>query len=332
MNRRDIDNFLESLLTDDVSDNVKNMIMSLDNDGKKAIANYYDVESSFHNHADILKNVYRFGLDTSNHDKIYHYTTVESLEKILESGYFLIKASDYMNDPDEFRWASRLGKNHLEELGAGKEEIAEFDRMIESQPFKDSYIWSFTKNNDSLTLFNVYGKGMGVSIEFDLSEVMHELAMQNSNGKKSLENFGYGDAYTFPLRVEYNEQIQKAYVNPVVEEWLSAYRAYKKDPFDMKEILLHCSKNMFLFNMIFKNPSLNHEEELRFIVLKIGDQNRIPDTVISGVPYTKFNINHDLLKKVKLQTNNSYSTDGVRALLDQNGYHRVIIQNSKLPY
>lgn len=60
----------------------------------------------------------------------------------------LIRASDYMNDPDEFRWASRLGKNHLEELGAGKEEIAEFDRMIESQPFKDSYIWSFTKNSE----------------------------------------------------------------------------------------------------------------------------------------------------------------------------------------
>ena len=44
MNRRDIDDFLEGLLTDDVPDNVKNMIMSLNNDGKRAIANYYNVE------------------------------------------------------------------------------------------------------------------------------------------------------------------------------------------------------------------------------------------------------------------------------------------------
>ncbi len=66
----------------------------------------------------------------------------------------------------------------------------------------------------------------------------------------------------------YDAQKQKNYTEPLVQEWLDAYRGLKKDPDDMKEILTLCSKNIALFNMAFKNPKLSHEEEFRFVSLR----------------------------------------------------------------
>lgn len=51
-----------------------------------------------------------------------------------------------MNDPNEFRWASNLAISYLEKQKATYEEIDNFQKMVDNQPFHDSYIWSFSKN------------------------------------------------------------------------------------------------------------------------------------------------------------------------------------------
>ena len=326
------DEFLYSLMKEGVPDDIKHMIMNLSTEGKNALVNWYDEKSEFHKYADLVLNVYNFGIDTENSMMIYHYTTMESLEKILDSGYFRIKASDYMNDPDEFRWASKIGKSYLKKLGANSEEIAAFESMINTQPLNDSYIWSFTKNEDSQNLFNVYGNKSGVAVGFDLKDVMMVLASYNSNGKSDLTQFKKGDAFTFPLQVEYEKSKQEKFIYPVVKEWLWAYRSSKDDPYDMKMIMLHCSKNISLFNMVFKNPILRQEEELRFVVTRIGEGGRNPKLTVGGIPYTKCPITTEFIKSVRLQTGNSYDTNQVKKLFDSYGYRNVSIYKSNIPY
>lgn len=328
---KDVDEFLKILMSRGVSESIKRMVMSLTYEGKKALVDFYDEKSEFHKYADIERNVYNFGVNTDSNMMIYHYTTVKSLQKILASGYFRLKATDYMNDPDEFKWASKLGKIHLEKLGATEDELIAFSKMNIAQPFNDSYIWSFTKNGDSQNLFNVYGDSSGVSLGFSLKDVMTVLASHNSNGKQRLTEFKDGDAYTFPLQVEYDEKIQKNYVFPVVEEWLYAYRSYKKDPYDMNEILLRCSKNIFLFNMVFKNPVLCQEEELRFVVLRIGKDRRNPEFELNGVPYTKCPIAKNFIQSIRLQTGSSYSIDQIKDILNEYEQNSLIYR-SKIPY
>lgn len=317
-------------MTSDVPLEVKDMIKKLSYSGKRALVDLYNPNSEFHKHGDIVSNVLQFGLNTNKNTTLYHYTSVSSLKKILESRYFRIKASSFMNDPDEFQWASTLSKEVLSNIGASADEIYAFNKMIDSQPFKDAYIWSFTKNGDSQNLFATYGNKDGVALEFNLPTVMKTLAQHNSHGKNSLQDFKNGDAYTFPLKVEYNEKVQKSYLEPIVLEWLLSFRAFKEDTFDMKNIMLSCSKNIFLFNMAFKNSLLYQEEEIRFVVLYIGESN-IPELEINGIPYTKCELKNNLIRSVKLQKGNKHNKTEIAALLKKINNH-IQVLDSNLPY
>ncbi|MCW4399794.1 hypothetical protein LDJ81_12470 [Lentilactobacillus parabuchneri] len=331
MNNIDTNRYLSELLKGKIPPETKKMILNLDSHGKQAIVDYYNENSDFHQHADISNNVYKFGVNTDIHTKIYHYTTFSSLKQILSSKYFRLKPSDLMNDPNDFRWASKLGKDILADNGANNTEIDKYEGMINSQPFKDSYVWSFTENGESQALFNVYGNKEGLSLEFDLPDVMRILATHNAHGKESLKDFTDGDAYTFPLKIEYNKTIQEQYIKPVVLEWLAAFRSYEKDPIDMKEIMLNCSQNMFLFNMAFKDPLLYQEEEIRFVVLRISQLERDPELIIRGVPYTICELTNDLIKSIKIQTGNSLKINEASSSIKKLGYN-IEILNSALPY
>ncbi|KRL28331.1 hypothetical protein FD27_GL000156 [Limosilactobacillus frumenti DSM 13145] len=326
-----IDSYLNGLLTDEVPKNTRLMIANLNDYGKRAIVNYHDPHSNFHKYADIVINVRMLGENAEENTPLFHYTTVSSLKSILESGYFRIKQANFMNDPDEFQWASKLAITYLKNYGATSEELGNFKLMIKNQPFHDAYIWSFSKNNDSETLFHVYGGNEGVALKFGEKDVMNMLVSHNSHGKKSLDQFGLGDAYTFPLNVLYDEQKQKNYIKPLVQEWLDACRGLKKDPDDMKEILTLCSKNIALFNMAFKNPKLCHEEEFRFISLRRNDGTISPELRVNGVPYINCKFVPEYVQSVILSPICNKSEEEVRTIIKK---HRSCadVKKSTLPY
>lgn len=326
-----IDSYLNGLLTDDVSKATRLMIANLNDNGKRAIVNYHDPRSAFHKHADIVINVRTFGENAEDDTSLFHYTTVSSLDSILKSGYFRIKQADFMNDPDEFRWASKLAIEYLENYKATSKEINNFKQMVENQPFHEAYIWSFSKNDDSETLFHVYGGNEGIALELGEKDVMNMLATHNSHGKRSLDQFGLGDAYTFPLNVLYNAQKQRSYIEPLVQEWLDAYRGLKNDPDDMKEILTLCSKNIALFNMAFKNPKLFHEEEFRFVSLRRNDGTIFPELKINGVSFINCEFDSKYIQSVTLSPRCDASEEEVRTII-RKYKSSADVRKSTLPY
>lgn len=326
-----INSYLNSLLTDDVPKATRLMIASLNDYGKRAIVNYHDPHSAYHKHADIVINVRTFGENTENNTSLFHYTTVRSLDSILKSGYFRIKQANFMNDPDEVRWASKLAINCLKNYKANSEEISRFKHMVENQTFHDAYIWSFSKNNDSETLFHVYGGNEGIALELGEKDIMNMIATHNSHGKRSLDKFGLGDAYTFPLTVLYNERKQREYIEPLVQEWLDAYRGLKNDPADMKEILTLCSKNIALFNMAFKNPKLFHEEEIRFVSLRRNDGTIPPELRINGVPFINCEFAPEFIQSATLSPMCDTNEEEIRGVISKYKLS-VDIRKSTLPY
>lgn len=326
-----INSYLNSLLTDEVPENTKLMIANLNDYGKRAIVNYHDLSSDFHKHADLSKNVHKFGENAEINTPLFHYTTVSSLNSILESGHFRIKQANFMNDPDEFRWASKLAIIYLKDFGATIEEIDRFSQMVKNQPFHDAYIWSFSKNDDSETLFHVYGGNDGIALELGEKDVMNMLATHNAHGKSTLDQFDLGDAYTFPLNVLYDAGEQENYIKPLVQEWLDTYRGLRNDPDDMIEILTLCSQNIALFNMAFKNPKLFHEEEFRFVSLRRNNGTISPELRVNGIPFINCEFNPEYIQSITLSPNCDVSEERVKEIIQQFNLN-IDVRKSTLPY
>lgn len=326
-----INSYLQNMLTSNVPEATKSMILNLNDYGKRAIVNYHDPSSDFHKHADLKDNIFKFSDSAEDNTPLFHYTTVSSLNNILKSGYFRIKQAKSMNDPNEFRWASSLAISYLEKQKATYEEIDNFQKMVDNQPFHDSYIWSFSKNEDSETLFYVYGRQEGLALELGEKDVMDMLVSHNSHGKDSFDKFGLGDAYTFPLKVLYNAQEQEEYVAPLVQEWLDAYRGLKNDPDDIREILTCCSKNIALFNMAFKNSKLFHEEEFRFVSSKKNDGSISPELKIGNVNYINCEFIPECIRSVTISPTCSVEEQDITEMVRKYVPH-AYIKKSDLPY
>jgi len=326
---------LVDMLKDErISKNMREMIESLPQTGKMALDNYYNEDSDFYRHASPRLIIPEFSCDTSIDESLYHYTTIESLNKIVHSKEWLIKQKDFMNDPKEFQYTIDLGITILDSLNATGDEKRLFTEALEQSPFSDSYIWSFSKNKNSQTLFGNYsGDKNGVALGFNISEIQAVLATRFAHGKTDPNHFSEGDAYVFPLKVTYDKEIQFEYLKPVVEEWLYAKRSLKQDWNDMKSIIESCFTAITLFALDFKNPLLWQEEEIRFLVVNIrADNARHPEANVGGVPFVKCKIDDTLIKKAIVQTGNSVSLESLAKMLNDNGFTNVDIKKSDLPY
>lgn len=313
---------------------VLRMIDNLPSYGKEALDNSMNENSDFSKSSSIQNFFNNFSYDTFSKDSFYHYTTIDSLKKIINSKIWLIKQINFMNDPKEFKYTVELGIGYLEELGANIQEIEYFKNTFENSPFNDLYIWSFTKNGNSQTLFGNYsGNKNGVALKFNVNDIQKILAYRFSNGKEDLNHFSTGDAYVFPLRATYDKDAQREYLFPIMKEWLFARRCVDKDPVDMQQIILICMKSIKLFAMCFKNPLLRQEEEIRFIIANINtDKLMHPDLRINNVPFVKVNIDKDLIKGAILQTGNSIPVEEVENIFIKNGFNDVDVSCSELPY
>lgn len=65
-----INSYLQNMLTSNVPEATKSMILNLNDYGKRAIVNYHDPSSDFHKHADIEKIFINFQIVRKT---IHHY-------------------------------------------------------------------------------------------------------------------------------------------------------------------------------------------------------------------------------------------------------------------
>lgn len=328
---------LNEILSDaSISEEMVNMVNSLPETGKEALNNYFDPESAFQKHSQDGHIVYQFAINTERgqYDDLYHYTTVDSLKKILESKKWLIKQKDFMNDPKEFSYTVDLGLDILRKLGATNDERNIFTQSIGISPFGDTYIWSFSCNRNSQTLFGNYsGSKDGVALRFSVHDIQVALATHFSHGKTDPNKLTYGDAYVAPLKVVYDKNIQLEYMEPVIKEWLLAVRNLAQDPDDMNVIVIQCLSAIGLFGLCFKNPLLRQEEEIRFVIInKNKDNQRHPELQSNGVPFVQCEISDILIKEAVLQTGNKVSTNVLKNIVTNLGFSGIKISKSDLPY
>lgn len=324
---------IEDLLTSEVPEDTKKMIRSLNKDAQELLIQMVSKGSDYDRYIRIENVLKKYVLDTSMNQELYHYTSITNLKKILHSKQWLIKRYNYMNDPSEMKWALKMANSMLNQ-NEDIQLIKSFNDMFRANPFNDLYIWSFSLNNHNQALFGNYSHGEdGIAIKFKAQEVQNTLATTYAHGKQDPNKFQFGDSFVGACKVEYDIDIQKKYISKIVDFWVTAYKNWSQDQYDMNEIMKRCMIALVFLSMIFKNPYLSQEEEIRFLVInKNSDAAVHADKIIDGIPYMKTKLNNKLIKEIINKTGNNITTSEIRKIINEMGFSEIDVTSSNLPY
>lgn len=320
---------LAKMLKDsNVPESVKRTVQSMSKEGRQLLNDYYDLNSNFYQRVQPELIANEFYANPKKIKNLYHYTTYEAFEKILSSSTFLIGSIHYMNDDKEIKYVYELMKKELKLLGAPDYIILKLEELNTILSY-DVYVWSFSENDYSQALSN-YGD---VALGFDSQEIMEHLASYYSKGKKTFDEYTIGNAYVFPLKVEYDYEVQSKYIKTLAHAWVVAHDNLKYDPDDMKEIMVSVALALDFFSLFFKRKYLRQEEEIRYIIFKINEDNILnPEMYINNKPFTSCKITNEMLKEVVINPKSGKKVDEVTDILGKNDFSNTLVNLSKLPY
>ncbi len=274
----------------------------------------------------------------------YHYTSPEGLEGILDKNNLWFTRYDCLNDYTEREYifevftsvCERLKNNgqissdfynEIVKLKADNEEILSFpnDRHDYKSFNCDYYICCFSKNQDSLPMWNYYTKGNrfeGYNIKFSMHLV--------DNYKQKYGNNIEIEA--FSVIYDSEEQEQK-----IEEAILILFNLLEEnvDMLDIKSCLLHFLKK---HSFLFKKECFKHEEEVRIVItLPKGGNEYIPIhyRIVKGnfVPYIELEFEKDFVYGITIGPliNMEITKNILSEYLAQNNYVVTDIKMSDIP-
>jgi hypothetical protein len=102
-------------------------------------------------------------------DQLYHYTNVEGLKGILDSGQIWATQTGYLNDSKEFSYGRELALDVLREMThPGAVERVWLNRVtqaiVRGIPGAEPYVACFCEQGDLLSQWRGYGRGYGYSV------------------------------------------------------------------------------------------------------------------------------------------------------------------------
>ncbi|WP_436891335.1 hypothetical protein [Mammaliicoccus sciuri] len=323
-----MDKLNELLKSKDVPRNTKEMVLSMNTDGLQLLNDCYDVNSKFYRSVQPEIIARQFYADPKVVKNLYHYTNVEAFEKIIASKQFLIGSIHYMNDTKEVKYVYELMESELKNLNAPEDVVSMIKRLNIELPY-DTYVWSFSENNYSQAL-SKYGD---LALGFENSEIMRNLGEYYSRGRSTLDEYKIGNAYVFPLKVEYNLQIQLDYIKELARAWIVAHENIKYDSPDMSEVILGIVQALYFFSLFFKNPYLRQEEEIRYIIQNINSDSSLnPEIQMNDKPFAVCKMTSEMLKEVIINRDNADKKTKIESLLKNHSFEGTKVSITKLPY
>jgi hypothetical protein len=270
----------------------------------------------------------KFLNENDQSDLIYHYCSVDSFFKIIESKSIWLSDSDYMNDSYEGKWVDKLVENALSRIGK-QDKISEFKKNYNNEKAKKYYLFCLSKNGDQLSQWRGYADdGKGVAIGFS---------------RKSLN---LPEAIEFPIGIIdliYDEKEQVRNINTAIEQ-LSNIKAD-----------INLLKN---FSIWFKNSSFMEENETRIVhtpknnldALELPDRSKEYLKIISKnisklqfrvsnsdlIPYVSYGFkcrfHSSLIPSIILGPKCILKENDLTVFLKSNGLENTIISASKSSY
>ena len=284
---------------------------------------------------------------------IFHYTSPQGFQSILFGDRLdtVLWASRYdcLNDSSEGSVAEEVFKETVQELfeqqTINEEQYKLFSSVKTAKTILiyreingdlkfervecDRYICSFSKDKDSLAMWNYYTKGNryeGFNIGFHSQHL-----------KQELEDYFIGTNVSLNVYpVIYKKSEQKELIKTTLLIIKDLYS--KEESLRIKSIL---SSRLVDWGLIFKKEYFEHEKEVRIIINVSKKETRIPIQyrINSGyvIPYIqlkleKYNVSYVTLGPLQYEERNLKHQVGVmKEMLKSTGYNLANVDYSKIP-
>jgi len=236
-----------------------------------------------------------FSLDENINGALYHYTSLSSLQGIIENKEFWITHSSFMNDSGESIYFWSIVREVLDEILKNEHRQARIFsdfvnymiktiHYIELNPsYSNNYILSFSGSSDSLSMWNYYGKNDGYCMALNPMGFLSDWINDASLGSKLF------------FKVVYDQNIQKQMLSSefikIVDLYISNITTWSQG-----DIPVLCNKLLgrwLIYSAFFKHPSFRNEEEYRVAFLSYPGE--IYYRAYQGImaPYAKVKIAKD---------------------------------------
>ncbi|TGM51237.1 DUF2971 domain-containing protein [Leptospira vanthielii] len=194
-------------------------------------------------------------------DVVYHYCSLESFTKIIESGNLFLSHHTAMNDLSDTRLFFHVLIQKAQSIAneSNKKILADFLHVFEIN-LRDYFIACFSKEPDVLSQWNMYGdRGRGVAIGF-LTRNLHiesQIPSYNILDPKKLRGI-------FPI--EYISETQDNFADELISLVLKGF--FKDIPPNVEKLVLQKKHRSFI-----------QEEEIRIVEIQDTRNNLNPDFI-----------------------------------------------------
>lgn len=203
--------------------------------------------------------------------KVYHYTSGQGLFSILNSQSLQCSNLRFMNDPSEGSYFEQL----IDELCSLKDEFKFIHDTLYNKSYRqavlsptEKFVASFSKNGDSLSMWNYYSKGNGYNFGIDIQKIM-DLNRSTDFSIQQVE-INYDKVYQLEQLEElffkhkehaqfFNEELERLESDST--EGAHDYFFSKTDGIQEKYI-----DDLEKLRVGFKHPAYAREEEVRLII------------------------------------------------------------------
>lgn len=251
-------------------------------------------------------------------DKLYHYTGVEGMYNIIKNKYFRLTKSDFLNDEKELIYFYDILKEVLEENEFSNLDLLFINWLKKEgdKKLENTFILSFTKESDSLPLWEIYANGRGYNLEVDYHNFFREIGGEKiyistiANDRIYLTRKNdTGQFCGISDFVVYDRTLQKDKVKELLRgvdlsiEYMECYS--EEIWFNMiREMKSRILSEFINCMMLFKEKSFSYEKEYRVVYNIINcDQldivrHRISNGIV--VPYIELGFVNNVIDSVTI--------------------------------
>lgn len=279
---------------------------------------------------------------------LYHYTTGQGLSGILEKSELHCSHVNFMNDPSEESYFVNVIKSVID----ASETAKKIYTGLFAQSYIDSasspygkFIASFSKNKDSLSMWNYYAQGNGYNLGVDIDKIIES----NENNT---------DISIKKLELLYDRKLQEQKIldcllsfqddfelhSSLEESRQHAIQVHNEDKYyeataDQVYIETSLSSTIVELGLSFKHQAYEREEEVRLIISSKNWNKNINDFKVSGngvfIQYLPLGFNIETcLKSITIHPlNGPLHLDGTkRFMANKFPKHKIQIETTSIPF
>jgi hypothetical protein len=272
---------------------------------------------------------------------LYHYTSLDVLEKITKTGSVWASDIDFLNDSSEFVTALSFIKEEIESRIERdlplKDAIIPQLKQLSLDPAHptDLFVTSLSTEGDSLPQWRAYcPSGLGVAIGF-LPWALKGAELEISDVARALHKFPTKSSL---IKCVYTTKEKRKLLDDYLEHYFVLARTEKQGTYEsatfLQDLVLFCSP-------FFKNESFREEREWRLAVtcefkdiptrhFRIGRSTIVPFIKLD----LKTNYRLDFIKEIVIgpTPNKDLAYRGVATMLSRRGLHSAQVRLSNIPY